>query len=498
MASTVPSPTIGTHGVILPPQTGTGVVGDGSILTAVLNDINTAFGGTLNVTQPEALTTPQGQLASSLTAYIADKNVLFAYFVSQVNPQYAQGFMQDGIAAIFGLSRLPATYTTVTCTCTGAAGTVIPSGAQAQDVAGNLYVTSTGGTIGSGNTVSIVFNCVTPGAIQCPASTLIQIMTTTPGWDSITNPTGTDTDPLTIGSDLESASDFEYRRQQSVFLNAQSPTQSIQAAVLASGADLTIPNIPLDCYVTDNSTGTDTYVQGVLIPAHSVFVAVEGGDPSSIATAIWQKKAVGCAYAPSAIFTAATDTGSPTLTVTAIASGYIQVGQTVTGDFVPEGTTISAFGTGTGGLGTYILSANATGHGLMRPMTSTTTALVTDYSYSTLPRPTYKVDYTIAYQLPIYVTVSLVASSVDVTTALASVQAAVEGAFLGEDGGTKARIGQTIYGSRFYPPILAAMPGAQITNITVGRNAAPTAPYVTPNINEYPITGNAYISILLV
>ncbi|MFN7817797.1 MAG: hypothetical protein ACK5OQ_16330 [Burkholderiales bacterium] len=49
-----------------------------------------------------------------------------------------------------------------------------------------------------------------------------------------------------------------------------------------------------------------------------------------------------------------------TLTVSAVASGTLHVGQTLTGSGVTVGTTITALGTGTGGTGTYTVSATQT------------------------------------------------------------------------------------------------------------------------------------------
>lgn len=45
-----------------------------------------------------------------------------------------------------------------------------------------------------------------------------------------------------------------------------------------------------------------------------------------------------------------------TMTVTAVASGTLAVGQTINGAFIPAGTTITALGTGAGGTGTYTLN----------------------------------------------------------------------------------------------------------------------------------------------
>ena len=49
-----------------------------------------------------------------------------------------------------------------------------------------------------------------------------------------------------------------------------------------------------------------------------------------------------------------------TMTVTAVASGTIAVGQLITGTGVTAGTTITALGTGSGGTGTYTVSASQT------------------------------------------------------------------------------------------------------------------------------------------
>lgn len=49
-----------------------------------------------------------------------------------------------------------------------------------------------------------------------------------------------------------------------------------------------------------------------------------------------------------------------TMTVTAVSSGTLSVGQTLSGSGVTAGTKITAFGTGTGGTGTYTVSASQT------------------------------------------------------------------------------------------------------------------------------------------
>jgi hypothetical protein len=64
------------------------------------------------------------------------------------------------------------------------------------------------------------------------------------------------------------------------------------------------------------------------------------------------------AQRPDAAFTASIS--GTTMTVTAVASGALAVGQTVNGTGVTANTTITALGTGTGGNGTYTVSASQT------------------------------------------------------------------------------------------------------------------------------------------
>jgi hypothetical protein len=54
------------------------------------------------------------------------------------------------------------------------------------------------------------------------------------------------------------------------------------------------------------------------------------------------------------------DISGTTLTVSAVTSGTLQIGQTIEGSGVTDGTIIKAFGTGSGGTGTYTVSASQT------------------------------------------------------------------------------------------------------------------------------------------
>lgn len=70
--------------------------------------------------------------------------------------------------------------------------------------------------------------------------------------------------------------------------------------------------------------------------------------------------AVGSTYSlsttPGTIATQAATTTSNTLNVTAISAGSLSIGDVISGTNITTGTTITAFGTGVGGVGTYLIS----------------------------------------------------------------------------------------------------------------------------------------------
>lgn len=277
--------------------TGLSVPTEAEILAGVQADQNAAFGGNLN----PAVNTPQGQWATAQSAAIAAANAVFAAIVNGIDPDTAVGFMQDAISRIYFLTRNPGVATVVQCTCTGAVGTVIPIGAQAQDTSGNLYQCTAGGTIGSGGTVSLTFANIEVGAIPCPATTLTIIYQAIPGWESVTNPS-----PGVLGAAIETATAFEYRRQNSVAGNAQGSLPSIWGAVFA------VPGvIDVFCYENDTSSSVNYGSTNVSLAANSIYVGVIGGAGAAIAQAIWTKKSPGCSM-----------NGNTSETVTDTSGGY--------------------------------------------------------------------------------------------------------------------------------------------------------------------------------
>lgn len=268
MTTNVPQPTFGATGFIAPSGP--------AILAGVQADINGAFGNVLNY----ALTTPQGQLASSEAAVIANVYAVFSYYTQQVDPAYAVGRMQDAIARIYFLERNPSEPTVLQIDCVGLAGVVIPLDATIQDSAGNLYRCTGAGTIAVTGTVTLSFACTEPGPTVVPDAGDVSIYQAIPGWDSVSVASGV------VGVAVESRSAFEQRRRDSVAGNSFGPVGAIIGAVAkVSGV--------LDYYGIDNPTAGTVTVGGVAIPAYSTYIAVAGGAAADVAAAIFSKKSPG-------------------------------------------------------------------------------------------------------------------------------------------------------------------------------------------------------------
>lgn len=288
--TSVPSIVFSPTGITLPDES--------AILAGVLTDMSGALGAAMS----RSLSSPQGQLAQSQAAIIGDKNNQIANIVNQVNPDTADGRFQDAIGRIYFIDRIAASGTLVTGSCTGLVGTVIPVGSIVQDSAGYQYASTAAATIPAGGVVSVDFQCLTTGPIGCPVGSLNTIYKAVTGWESVTNPTAG-----TPGVNVESRSDFEYRRRNSVASNAVNSIQSVYAAVLA------VPNV-LDAYVIDNSTNATVNTGATAYPviANSIYVAVAGGAAADVAQAIWAKKSLGCSYNGSTTYTITDASGGVT------------------------------------------------------------------------------------------------------------------------------------------------------------------------------------------
>jgi hypothetical protein len=151
---------------------------------------------------------------------------------------------------------------------------------------------------------------------------------------------------------------------------------------------------------------------------------------------------------------------------------------------------VSAIGGADQDVGNAIWSKKAPGCGYNG---NTTVTVVDSSSGYSPPLPSYQVTFQRPSSLPILFAV-VIANSLQVPSdAVTQVQNAIIGAFAGNDGGARARIGSTIYASRYYPPVAALGSWANIISILVGSANNPGAVF-TGSISGTTLTVTAVAS----
>lgn len=91
------------------------------------------------------------------------------------------------------------------------------------------------------------------------------------------------------------------------------------------------------------------------------------------------------------------------------------------------------------------------------------------------PYPAYRVSFEIPDPLAILFAVNIVNTHLVPADAATQIQNAIVSAFAGGDGGSRAKIGTTLFASRFYAPVALLGSWAQIISIEIGSNNNPSA-----------------------
>lgn len=240
------------------------------------------FGVDLDV----ATETPQGQLLDSWTSIVFDKNNSLIFLVEQWNPETAEGRYQDNINKIYFHNRKPAQPTLVNCVCIGRRFITIPAGSLAEDNLGRQFQAVDPIIIGSDGTGTGYFAALTPGPVSVPAETLQTIVSgDVDGWDTINNP-----QPGITGSYEESRLEMERRRYDTVAKNGHGNASAIVGAI--DNLD-DVQHVAFEENVSDHVR----VMSGVIVPGHSLFLSVLGGNNATIGRTIMEQRNIGCGYA---------------------------------------------------------------------------------------------------------------------------------------------------------------------------------------------------------
>ncbi len=266
------------NGVIIPDTS--------DIKATVQNEVTEAFQDLGEISLEDS--TPQGRLIdvetnarSSVITFNAEiANVL-------INIAMSAGSALDAWGANFNIPRNDETPSSVPVTVTGVAGTIITANSEAIDNNGIIWLCENEITIGLNGTGTGTFICSQTGAIELGTGELTKIVASSTtgidGWETITN-----TAAATLGADIEADASYKLRMLQSIFNGTALFGNYASACYKVDGVR--------DVFAYDNPYGTSRQLDNITIPAHSVYICVDGGNASDVAYALYTIKSAGCGW----------------------------------------------------------------------------------------------------------------------------------------------------------------------------------------------------------
>ena len=232
------------------------------------------------------------QQLSIFARKIYDTNNLAALVYNNRTPNTAIGTGLDNLCALVGISRKPATASTVQLTITGDPGTIIAEG-KASDGTNTWSFAET--EIPSNGSITVNATCDTLGSITALPNTINTIATPTFGWTGVTN-----NQAALAGADIETDEELRGRYASATYTPSVSVFDGLVAAV-----DNLRGVTKLAAY--ENDTGD---VNSMGHPAHSVTFVIEGGYSDEIAETIYHKKTPGCYTNGDVVTDILTDSGT--------------------------------------------------------------------------------------------------------------------------------------------------------------------------------------------
>lgn len=248
--------------------------------TTVEEEYKTVFGQDL-VILPES---PEGLFIGAETEArdaVVRNN---AELANQINPDFAGGVFLDAIAALTGLKRRQAEPSLVKARLTGVPGAIIAAGSRAATTAGDVFRCRANAVLDDTGAAELYFSSDELDAISCPANSLTRIVDPVLGWETVNN-----AEAGVLGQQMESDSRFRKRRKETLFLQGVALPGAIMSAVMD------VPGVRSMIFRENYSSATQT-IDGVEIPAHSIYCVVDGGTDEDVAYALFANKSLGCGW----------------------------------------------------------------------------------------------------------------------------------------------------------------------------------------------------------
>jgi uncharacterized phage protein gp47/JayE len=223
--------------------------------------------------------TQDGQWVAILAQAINDANMTIEQVYHAYSPTFSQGAGLSSVVKINGIRRHIASFSSVVIKAVGVAGTDIGNGI----VGDNLNLSSTwqlppNVIIPPEGEISATATSLTSGEVRADIGTITEIVTPTPGWQTVTNEVA-----ASPGQPIETDAQLRRRQTYSVANPSQTVLVGIQGAI---GQVEGVSRVRV--YENDTSLEDDNG-----IPAYSMAAVVEGGSALAIANAIALRKTPG-------------------------------------------------------------------------------------------------------------------------------------------------------------------------------------------------------------
>lgn len=244
-------------------------------LAEVQSEWTEAFGADLDLTP----STPQGIMITAETLNRDGTARLAADLANQINPDLAGGIFLDAICAMSGITRTAATFSTVTATLSGTAGTIVPAGSVAATAAGDQFELTSAVTIPADG----IFQAIEAGAVPCAIGALTEIVDTVLGWTGVTNAAA-----ATLGTTEQSDLSLWSLRRKTLAAQGVATGEAISSALyLTDGVQSLI--------FRENVEPTTETIDGISMKPHSIYLCVNGGTDADVASTILTNKSSGSA-----------------------------------------------------------------------------------------------------------------------------------------------------------------------------------------------------------
>lgn len=244
------------------------------LFNAIATEYKTIYGEDINIDQD----TPDGQKLSIFVKAYRDLQEFGVDLYNSFDPDTAVGNQLNKLIKLCGISRTPATKSTVNIELTVSQNVTLDSDYTLKDELGQLWVISNPVTLPIGIN-SVAFIADEWGKIEAQANTITEFETIVLGIDSVTNPSS-----ATAGRDEESDFDLKLRRKKSVALPSTNTIEGLNAKLLNI-------NEVVDAVIYENDTAV--YDATLDLNAHSIWCIVDGGLNDNIVSTIGLDKMAG-------------------------------------------------------------------------------------------------------------------------------------------------------------------------------------------------------------